>query len=151
MLAQIIAQLLCAKVLSRVTRISGHNDGAVGADPIGDHEEANCSSLAGAPTSTHNELARGLAEYLRECRFANVRLEVTEWDPGDTEADPTARRARATPSNGFNARRSTRPNPTKRVPDVLCTSPDGLTDYVIDCRISWNIQPAAYSMGNPIL
>ena len=119
--------------------VCGHNAGAVGPDPIGDHEEANCSSLAGARTSTHNELARGLAEYLQECRFTNVRLEVTEWDPGDTDADPTARRARATPSNGFDARRSTRPDPTKRVPDILCTSPDGLTDYVIDCRISWNI------------
>ena len=62
-----------------------------------------CSSLAGARTSTHNELARGLAEYLQECRFTNIRLEVTEWDPGDTNADPTARRARATPSNGFDA------------------------------------------------
>ena len=30
-------------------------------------------------------------------------------------------------------------NGTRRVPDILCTSPDGLTDYVIDCRISWQV------------
>eukprot|EP01051_Picozoa_sp_SAG22_P003316 SAG22_NODE_160_length_16938_cov_3.491241_5_plen_231_part_00 len=94
----------------------GHNASAVGPDPIGDHEEANCSSLAGVRTSCHDELARALADYLRECRFMNVRLEVTTWDPGDADADPTARRARATPTNGLAPRRTTRPDLTKRVP-----------------------------------
>ena len=110
-----------------------------GRDAVGDHPEGSCPTLAGARTQVHNDLARGLMEYLRECQFQNVRLEVTEWDSGDLDVDPLARRARATPTNGLPRRRTTTPDRTKRVPDVLATSPDGLTEYVIDCRIAWNL------------
>ena len=47
----------------------------------------------------------------------HVRSEIKYWDP-----------CRVGKGNG-----------TRRVPDILCTSPDGLTDYVIDCRISWQV------------
>ena len=47
----------------------------------------------------------------------HVRSEIKYWDP-----------CRVGEGNG-----------TRRVPDILCTSPDGLTDYVIDCRISWQV------------
>eukprot|EP01050_Picozoa_sp_SAG11_P016754 SAG11_NODE_2326_length_3518_cov_401.419713_3_plen_159_part_00 len=42
----------------------GHRHGMLGRDAVGDHPEGSCPSLVGARTQVHNDLARGLMEYL---------------------------------------------------------------------------------------
>ena len=92
-----------------------HGGNYVGHD--GDHDESDCSSRAWVKTLAHNALVNLLVVYLRSCGMQHVRSEIKYWDP-----------CRVGKGNG-----------TRRVPDILCTSPDGLTDYVIDCRISWQV------------
>jgi hypothetical protein len=64
----------------------------------------------------HVVLVDLLANFLRACRFRNMHFEDHDWD-------------------------TTAPSATKnrRVLDIVCRSPDGLTTYAIDVRVAWNL------------
>ena len=111
----------------------GVNKGMPGLDSMGDHEDAVCTALQGARTQAHNRFANQFATFLRECHFSDGRLEIRDWDAGDLSVN-LHHRPRATTTNGLPSNRRTNPDKSKRVPEVCCTSPDGLTEYVIRRR-----------------
>ena len=83
-------------------------------DIMGDHDEGTCSKRQGMRTYAHNAWANTLVEFLKASGFINVQTEVLDWD--------------GQPSNGW-----------RRVPDITCTAPNGVDNYIIDVRIAWNI------------
>ena len=85
---------------------------------------------------------RGRAAWTITCHCAGPQ--IRDWDAGDLSVN-LHHRPRATTTNGLPSNRRINPDKSKRVQDVYCTSHDSLTEYVIDCRISWSLTASGVS------
>ena len=84
----------------------------------GDHDESDCMERQGLKTVGHNVLANQVVKFMKECGWqSHVKLEVQRWD---------VNRARGASTSN-------------RVPDITAVHPVTGKEYVLDCRISWNI------------
>eukprot|EP01047_Picozoa_sp_COSAG01_P004773 COSAG01_NODE_159_length_23702_cov_119.507585_8_plen_228_part_00 len=108
-------------VVRRTCTCKGHS---VHLDQWGDHQEADCEVLNRIRSQVHDAVVNLLMILMRQGGLQRVRTEYRQWDRSAVGKDRT-----------------------RRVPDVVGWSADGLTEYVVDARISWSVMSNSSAGG----